>query len=169
MLGQRHVLMSIAFHFFLLGDPKYFNGIIVAIVLTFLNQYCGWFTLMIYSVVIFQESGTHIDPHISTIILGAVQVFGNLSSTSLVETLGRKSLLIVSMAGSTIGLSAMATYMYLISLGFDLVVVQWIPVASLCFVIFSSSVGICPLLMLCIVERLPSEVNINNQKNYEHI
>lgn len=118
---------------------------------------------MIYSVVIFQESGTHIDPHISTILLGAVQVIGNLSSTSLVETLGRKLLLVVSMAGCTIGLSAMATYMYLVSLGFDLAVVQWIPVASLCFVIFSSSVGICPLLMLCIVERLPSEVNIINE------
>lgn len=119
---------------------------------------------MIYSVVIFQESGTHIDPHISTIILGAVQVIGNLSSTSLVETLGRKLLLTVSMAGCTFGLSAMATYAYLVSLGFDLVVVQWIPVVSLCFVIFSSSVGIAPLLMLCIVEILPSEVNISTQE-----
>lgn len=112
---------------------------------------------MIYSVVIFQESGTHIDPHVSTIILGAVQVIGNLSSTTLVETLGRKMLLIISMVGSTIGLSAMASYMYLVSVGYDLTVVQWIPVASLCFVIFSCSVGIAPLLMLCILERLPTE------------
>lgn len=143
------------------GQPHIFNGIIVAIILSFLNQYCGWFTLMIYSVVIFQDSGTHIDPHISTIILGAVQVAGNLSSTSLVETLGRKLLLIISMAGCTIGLSAMASYMYLVSLDYDLAAVQWIPVASLCFVIFSSSVGITPLLILCIVERLPSEVKIH--------
>lgn len=146
-------------YLFFSGEPKFLNGIIVAIILTFLNQYCGWFTLMIYSVVIFQESGTNIDPHISTIILGAVQVTGNLSSTSLVETLGRKALLIISMAGCTIGLTAMATYMYLVSLGIELEAFQWVPVASLCFVIFSSSVGICPLLMLCIVERLPTEVN----------
>lgn len=141
------------------GKPKVFNGILVAIVLTFLNQYCGWFTLMIYSVVIFQESGTHIDPHISSIIMGAMLVVGNLSSTSLVETLGRKCLLTMSMAGSTVGLSAMASYMYLDSLGFELAVVQWIPVASLCFVIFASSVGIVPLLILCIVEKVPTEVN----------
>lgn len=116
---------------------------------------------MIYSVVIFQESGTHIDPHISTIILGAVQVIGNLSSTSLVDSLGRKALLIISLVGCTMGLSAMSTYLYLDTLDFDLTIVQWIPVASLCFVIFSSSVGIVPLMMLCIVERLPAEVKFN--------
>lgn len=131
---------------------------VVAIVLTFFNQYCGWFTLMIYSTVIFQESGTQIDPQISTIVLGTVQVVGNFSSTSFVEMLGRKPLLIISLSGCTVGLTAISTYLYLDSLDFDLVAVQWIPVVSLCSVIFSSAVGIAPLMMLCILERLPTEV-----------
>lgn len=129
----------------------------MAITLTFINQYCGYFTLIIYSVVIFQESGTTIDAHNSTIMLGIVQILGNLSSTSLVERLGRKALLILSLAGSAIGLIIISIYLYLDTLAFDLSAFQWTPLVSLCFVVFSSSIGIIPLLMLCIVESVPAE------------
>lgn len=141
-----------------LQKPAVYKGIMIGITLTLLNQYCGCFTLIVYSVGIFQESNSKIDPHVSSIILGALQVAGTLSSTSLVETLGRKLLLVTSMAGCTIGLSTMATYMYLSSLGYNLIIFNWIPVVSLGFVVFISSVGIVSLTYLCIVESLPTEV-----------
>lgn len=109
---------------------------------------------------IFQQSGTHIDPHVSTIIMGVLQVLGILGSTTLVEFIGRKKLLIISLAGSTLGLSAMSTYMYLDSLdSFDLSMLHWVPVVSIGSVILISSVGIVPLVFVCIVEMLPSEVS----------
>lgn len=138
--------------------PAVYKGILIGVVLSLLNQYCGCITLMLYSVMIFQGANTHIDPYMSTIILGAAQLVGTISSTSLVETLGRKALLLISMAGCTIGLSTMATYMYLSSLGYDLATIDWIPVVSLSFVVFVGSVGIMSLTFLCIVESLPTEV-----------
>lgn len=110
---------------------------------------------------IFQAANTLIDPYMSSMILYILQIVGTISLTSLVDTLGRKLLMIVSMAGCTFGLSAMSTYMYLSSHGHDLTIVDWIPVVSLGFVIFMSSVGIGSLTMLCIVESLPSEVRKN--------
>lgn len=141
-----------------LRKPAVYKGILIGIVLTLLNQSCGSSLLIVYGVMIFQKANTNIDPYMSSIILMSLQVAGTLSSASLVETVGRKSLLIISMAGCTIGLSAMATYMYLSSLSFDLTIVNWIPIVSLGFVVFISSVGIISLTFLCIVESLPKEV-----------
>lgn len=141
-----------------LQKPAVYRGILIGVILTMLNQYCGCFTLIVYSVGIFQQANTSFDPYVSSIILGALQVSGTLSSTSLVETLGRKLLLIISMVGCTIGLSAMGTYMYFTSFSYDLAFINWVPVVSLGFVVFMSSVGIIPLTYLCIVESLPTEV-----------
>lgn len=141
-----------------LRRPDVYRGMLIGIGLTFLNQYCGSFVLSVYSVGIFQESGTRIDPYVSTIILGILQVAGTLSSTSLVDTFGRKPLLTISLAGCALGLSAMTSFIYLHHLGYDLTIVDWIPVVSSGFVIFISFVGIQSLTMLCIVESLPAEV-----------
>lgn len=127
--------------------------------LAFLNQYSGCYTMTIYSVVIFQQSGTHIDPHLSSIIMAALQVIGTLGTASLVDFIGRKWLLIISTAGCALGLTTMSTYMYLHSLGFDFSVVHWIPVVSIGFVILISSLGIVPLVCVCTIEMLPAKVN----------
>lgn len=141
-----------------LRKPTVYRGILIGVVLTFLTQFTGGFSLIVYSVMIFQQANTQIDPYVSSIILGSLQVVGTLSSTTLVETLGRKWLMIVSMAGCTIGLSSMAAYMYVSSLGYNLANVDWIPVVSLGFVVFISSVGIISLVFLCVIESLPTEV-----------
>lgn len=142
-----------------LRKPAVYRGLLIGIVLSLLNQYCGCNVLIVYSVGIFQGANTYFDPYISTIILGAAQMAGTLSSTTLVETLGRKSLMIISLAGCSMGLSTMATYLYLSSLGYDLAFVDWIPVVSLSFAVFICSVGIMSLTFLCIVETLPTEVS----------
>lgn len=147
---------------FFAGRPIVYKALSIAFVLTFLNQYSGCYTLILYSVVIFQQSGTHIDPHVSSIIMGALQVTGTLGSASLVDFIGRKCLLIISMTGCALGLSTMSIYMYLDSLGFDLSIFHWIPVVSIGFVILISSVGIVPLIFVCIVEMLPTEVTRRN-------
>lgn len=141
-----------------LRKPAVYSGILIGIILTMLNNFSGSFILIVYGVMIFQKASTRIDPYISSIILASLQVVGTLASTSLVEVLGRKSLMIISMAGCTIGFSAMAAYMYLSSVGYGLGAVDWIPVVSLGFVVFISSVGIIPLTFLCIIESLPMEV-----------
>lgn len=136
------------------------TGLIIGIAAPIINQGTGCFAFMMYGVTIFEESGTHINAHLSAIILATLLVLGNLFSTWLVESLGRRFLMILSTAGCTIGLFTMAIYMYLHSIGIDLNGFTWIPVASLGFDIFISAVGIVPLTFVCVVEALPSKVQI---------
>lgn len=141
--------------------PLVLKALMIGVVLTFINQYSPCYTLILYGVMIFQQAGTQIDAHESTIMLGILQVLGTFSSTTLVDFIGRKSLLIISTAGCALGLSTMSIYMYLHSIGFDLDVFHWIPLVSLGFVVFISSVGIVPLIFVCIVEMLPPDVSIS--------
>lgn len=134
------------------------KGLLIAVILPILNISTGCFTFVTYGVTIFEQSGTNINPHLSAILLAALLVIGNIFSTMLVESLGRRFLMILSMAGCTIGLLVMSCYMYLVASGFELEGYQWIPVVSLGFDVFISAIGIYPLAFVCIVESLPSKV-----------
>lgn len=148
----------IIFVFSKTDDPLVIKGLIIAIVLPILNISSGCFTFMTYGVTIFKQSGTHIDPYLSAILLAALLVMGNIFSTMLVESLGRRFLMIISLSGSTIGLFTMAGHMYLDAIGVDVKPYHWVPVVSLGFDVFISAIGIIPLAFVCIVESLPPKV-----------
>lgn len=118
----------------------------------------GCFTFISYAVYVFTQLQANIDPNASSILLAVMQIFGNLCSSQFADVLGRKFILIVSLLGTTVGLSSLASYSYFVSSGFDLSAYAWIPVISLSFVIFIGSAGIVPLLGVCVVENLPLKV-----------
>ena len=59
---------------------------------------------------------------------------------------------------AAIGLFAMGTHGYLKSQHVDVSAINWIPVASLSFVIFIASVGLLPLTFVILSEILPPKV-----------
>lgn len=82
--------------------------------------------------VVFKEAGaTNINPHISSVSLAVLQLIGNLCTTALSDTLGRRKLLIISLLGSAIGTFAFALYCYLRSIGTDVLAFEWVPVVAL--------------------------------------
>lgn len=123
-----------------------------------INQFSGCFVLLNYSATIFRDSGSDIDPNTSSIILASIQCIGTYVATILVDKVGRKVLLLVSVSCTTIGLAAMGTYSYLDSLQYDLHQFNWVPVTSLSFVIFIASIGILCLPFIVLAEVLPSKV-----------
>lgn len=134
------------------------KGIFIGIVLTLLIQLTGCHTFLTYGVMIFAKIGTNVNPYMSTIILGVVQIAGSLLTTQLADSFGRKILLIISLVGSILGQMALAAFFYLDKLGFDVTVYGWVPVASIGFIIFIASVGIVPLTSICTVELLSPKV-----------
>lgn len=139
-------------------EPVARKGMIIGIVLAFLSQLCGSYLFISYGSVIFEKSGTNLSTNASSIILAVVQVIGTIASAKFVETLGRKILLTVSLAGCTIGQLMLAAYLFCDSLGYDLSMLTWVPVTSLAFVIFISAIGILSLSFICTVEVLPTKV-----------
>lgn len=131
-----------------------------------INQFSGCFALINYSATIFRDSGSDIDPNVSSIILAAIQVAGTYVSTVLVDRLGRRLLLLTSAAATAVGLTVMGLYSFVGShLQWDLTAFSWVPVTSLSFVIFIASIGILPLPFVVLAEVLPQNVSFVLFKN----
>lgn len=139
-------------------ERKAMRGIVIAIVLSLLNQLSGCFTFVTYTGSILETTGTSVNPYTSTIIFGVVQIVGCLFTTHLVDKWGRKVLLIISLSGIVMGQTALSVFMYLREFDCDLSMFGWLPVTSLSFVIFMGFVGIVPLSTICTVEALPAKV-----------
>lgn len=135
-----------------------FRGFIVCITMSWFLLMTGCFTFITYALIIFQESNTTLDPHVAAIVLAIVQIFGGLISTAIGDTLGRKTILIISLVGSAIGLFSMAAYMYFSVNGWDLDKYRILPVVFLAFVIFIANAGIVPLSNIIAVENLAPNV-----------
>lgn len=143
------------------GDREALKGLSNGIILASLVHLSASLVIVTYSVVIFDKIGaTHIDPYISTISIGVMQIVGCLCTTTFSDSLGRKALLIISLLGSSFGLMLFSLYSYLKQNGYAITAFEFVPVMSLSFVIFISSAGILPLIFVCIVENLPSKVRL---------
>ena len=134
------------------------KGLGIGVALTGFAMMTANFLLIGYAVMVFERSGSSLDPYVSSIMLAIALILGSLLTTSLADKLGRKLLNVISLVGSAIGLFAIAAYYYLHLHGYDLESFVWVPVASLSFVIFISSAGIVPLSFVCSIEFLPSKV-----------
>lgn len=87
-------------------------------------------------------------------------ILGSLSTTVFADRLGRRVLNSVSLMGSACGLGITALYRYLSLNGIDVTSFAFVPIVSLCFVVFVSAAGIVPLALVCSVENLPSKVKL---------
>lgn len=113
---------------------------------------------MNYAAIIFKDSGSKLDPSMSAIIMIAIQLIATTISTSLVDNVGRRILLIVSSTGATIGLSIMGAYTYLSYHQYDLEGFDWVPVTSISFSVFMAYIGLVPLVFVVLMEVLPVKV-----------
>ncbi|XP_055304278.1 facilitated trehalose transporter Tret1-like, partial [Sitodiplosis mosellana] len=80
------------------------RGLIIGAAMAWFLQLSGCFIIINYSSLVFLKSNHIMDSQIASIILGVVQIFGGLLSTSLCDNFGRKVLLILSLLGSALGL-----------------------------------------------------------------
>lgn len=145
---------------FLFPDtPAARRGLLIGIILMMINQFSGCFVLLNYSATIFRDCGSDISPNMSSIIVAFIQICGTYCATILVDKVGRKLLLTMSAAGTSLGLAVMGTYSFLDKLHLDLKLFNWVPVTSLSFVIFIASIGILPLPFVVLAEILPNKVS----------
>uniref|UniRef100_A0A182P8A2 Major facilitator superfamily (MFS) profile domain-containing protein n=1 Tax=Anopheles epiroticus TaxID=199890 RepID=A0A182P8A2_9DIPT len=140
------------------APPSARKALLIGLVLVSLNQLSGCFALINYTAQIFADSGSDLDPNMAAIVVGAIQIIGSYGSTIIVDRCQRKHVYIVTSFFAAIGLFAMGTHGYLKSQHVDVSAINWIPVASLSFVIFIASVGLLPLTFVILSEILPPKV-----------
>lgn len=129
--------------------------------LQFLEQFSGLFGLLFFVSTIFEYSGSSISPNTSSIIVGVIQIIGCYCSTLLVDRAGRKILISTSAFGISLGMFVFALYSYLNDHGYDLSLVNWIPLASFSFTLWIANLGVLSLPFLVTSELIITLPNVS--------
>lgn len=123
------------------------------------NQFSGAFAISNYAETIFKQTGSTIDPQISAIVFAAIQVVGTYIAAQLMDKVGRKVLLLVSLTGGIVALLITGSYAYLVQCGYDMTALNWIPLVSLSCFIFTTSIGMLPAPYVMLAEVIPQKVS----------
>ncbi|XP_026729745.1 facilitated trehalose transporter Tret1-like [Trichoplusia ni] len=117
--------------------------IFILLVLNILQQLSGFYAIILFVTAIFDMSGSNLESHISTIIVGVVQMVAALITPLFVENIGRKPLLTYSTAISTLCLGVLGTYFYLYDTSHPVAdKLQWLSLTALIIYFLSFSVGL---------------------------
>lgn len=135
------------------------KALFIALMLRSIQQLCGIGAITVYAQTIFKESSEGISPHLSSIVYFSVQTGLVVISSLLVDKLGRKPLLLLSIIGSGIALTTQAVYFHLKNhTDYDLSSVGFVPLAALLFYVVFFNVGLWSIPMLLLGEMFPSNV-----------
>lgn len=130
-------------------------------VLTAVSAFSGSFAITNYAVMFFKQTGSFVDPTASAIVMGVLQVFGTYTASQLMDQLGRKMLLLISMSGALVTCIVIGTFSYLGKQGFDMSSLSILPVVATSFYVFICAIGLQTVPFVMVSEVLPQRVCID--------
>uniref|UniRef100_A0A1A9VZI8 Major facilitator superfamily (MFS) profile domain-containing protein n=1 Tax=Glossina brevipalpis TaxID=37001 RepID=A0A1A9VZI8_9MUSC len=130
-----------------------------SICLMIFQQFSGINVIMFYATDVFKLAKTGLEPKVSTIVLGAVQVIATFAALFLIDRLGRRILLMLSsfvMSLSTLGLGI---YFYIKDRDTDIAQrISWFPVLCCCLFILMFSLGMGAVPWLIMAETFAEDI-----------
>lgn len=134
------------------------NGFFICLALMFFQQFSGINAVIFFAQSIFNAAGSTMDPAISVIVIGVVQVLSTVLAAVLVERAGRKILLLQSSIIMSLCLISLGTFFHLQKTGHDVSNIGFIPLVSLVLFIVSFSLGYGPIPWMMMGELLNADV-----------
>src|ERR1700735_3678028 len=136
---------------------EYRLPIFLAVSIGLFNQLAGINAILYYSNYIFASAGfSQLSSSLQTVLIGLMNLFATLLGMSLIDKLGRKTLLLIGSVGMTVCLSGVAAVFYTQTHAGALV---WLLVAYIAF--FSVSQG--AVIWVYIAEVFPNRVRSKGQ------
>lgn len=105
-----------------------------------------------------QETDSTIKSNTSTIIIGIIAVVSTYISTLVVDYLGRRFLLLVSVIAMGISTLLIGGYFYAKDINYDVSFFSFVPLVSLCFFIILFNIGFGPIPWMLIGEIFPAQI-----------
>lgn len=134
------------------------HGMVQGIIFSMLNVFTAHFVFVTYGTEIVNKFGTNLPSGASSMFMGVVQCTAVFVTYILIDRKGRRFLLLISAAGCSMSHAIMVAYMYLSSHGIEMPLFHWTPVVCMASVIFMASIGILPLIFICMAESFPSKM-----------
>ena len=141
-------------HWSELLSPLLRPALVVGVGLAIAQQITGINTIIYYAPTIFRFAGfaSASAAILASVGIGVVNVIFTIVAMQLIDKVGRRPLLLVSLAGMTLGLAVLGLAFMVPQLGSTL---GWIAVASLTIYVGSFAVGLGPVFWLMLSEIYP--------------
>jgi len=128
----------------------------------FFQQFSGTFVVVFYAVDFVIEAGINFDPYIAAILIGLIRFLVTIVVSFVSNKYGRRPPSIVSGAGMTLTMGALATFLYLCSTGGiskeTSESISWFPVLCIMLYILTSTIGFMTLPWAMVGEVYPTKV-----------
>lgn len=122
------------------------------------QQWCGINAILSFTVQIFEEAGSTMEPAAATIIVGVLQLVGVCSASLVVDRLGRRILLVVSYVSMCTCLLILGGVFHMKAHDQDISSIGWLPVLCLSMYSVTYAVGAGPVPFILVSELFPSSV-----------
>lgn len=122
--------------------PGIRKSVIIIFGLATIQYFSGSTAILIYAQLIFRKIESNVGPNELSIILVVVQLLTAIISSYLVDTFGRRFLLIFSICGSAISNTLIGLYFFLERLDEDVSNLGWLPITALMSLMFCYIVGL---------------------------
>lgn len=143
----------------LLTSPSNRKATVIVVVISMFQRTCGISTMLAYSSTTLPETGEFIGPEEIVLVFGFILTIFNFVATPLVDSLGRKPLLIFSggVCGMSAAVSGVFYYLHHQTTA-DTSGYLWVPYVSLCVFGLAHSVGIGVIPHTLLAELYPQNV-----------
>ncbi|CRL04891.1 CLUMA_CG017942, isoform A [Clunio marinus] len=157
LISQQTISTGVELKDFLTHPAK--KVLIIGIGLMFLEQFSGVFALLFFVSTIFEHSGSSLTPNESSIVIGLIQLIGAWCSTIFVDKKGRRFLISFSAFGISSGMFVFALSSYIINQSNEASYLNWIPLLSLSFGLWTANLGVLTLPFLVMSELMTALPN----------
>lgn len=137
------------------------RSLIALMCLKITKQLSGITAIVVYGQEILDKSGFSLGSEYSIVILTAGKVIAGLIATSLIDILGRKSILLFSALGTSVALTAVGVFFFLkMYLEIDVSSITWLPFAGLMAHVTTFSVGLAHVPAVFVGEVFSIKVKV---------
>ncbi|XP_068228808.1 facilitated trehalose transporter Tret1-like [Palaemon carinicauda] len=151
---------------------QYARPFLLSMGLMLFQQLSGINAVIFYTVDIFEMSGSAISGHLSTIIVGVVNLLSTFVANAVIDKLGRKILLYASSGLMVVSLVSLGSFFYIKSYAENIPVTEegyaewqesvknlaWLPLVSFMVYVIAFSLGWGPIPWLFMGEALPAKI-----------
>lgn len=138
-------------------QPTVYKPALLSVGLMFFQQFSGTNAIMFYTVLIFKEAKSSIEPTSGNVIVAVIMFLSTLVSCYLMDKLGRKLSLILSAIFTCLSLNALSVYLILAEKNQSIKdTLGWIPLLCVLVYIAGYSIGLGPIPWLMMSEMSPT-------------
>ncbi|KAK9875929.1 hypothetical protein WA026_011033 [Henosepilachna vigintioctopunctata] len=136
--------------------PTGYKPLIVLIGLFFFQQFSGIYITLFYSVQLFKEVGSTINPYLASVLLGTLRCVMSMVNTYMLRTFRRRPLILWSAFGMAICMTVSGLYTKWIHE--KSTTLTWVPVAALAMYVVTSMIGLLSIPWTMTAELFPIEI-----------